>query len=252
MIPAAVPIDRAPVTPTPVLVAAAVAPRVTAAQLLAGRGALVVVAPHPDDETLGAGCLLHDAAALGVSCRVVCLTDGSASHRGSRAWGPDRIAEARQAELRAALAILAPGVEPEWLGHRDCGLPTDGPAADACAERLERAFPRGALVVAAWGRDPHVDHERGAALVARAARARLDLRVMAYPVWGRFGDEPAPEAVVLEASAAARLAKRRALACHATQMTRLIDDDPDGFVMSAEHQAHFLDHPEILLTPDAA
>jgi hypothetical protein len=30
-------------------------------------------------------------------------------------------------------------------------------------------------------------------------------------------------------------------------MTPLIADDPDGFVMSRAHQAHFLDHPEIFL-----
>jgi hypothetical protein len=30
-------------------------------------------------------------------------------------------------------------------------------------------------------------------------------------------------------------------------MTALIDDDPTGFVMSAAHQVHFLEHPEIYL-----
>ncbi len=241
---------RALAAPTPVLAAAAVAPRTTAAELLDGRGALVVVAPHPDDETLGAGCLLHDAFAAGARCRVVCVTDGSASHPGSRAWGPARIARARAAELDAAVAILAPGARVIRLGFPDCGLPAGGEAAGRAAGRIARSLPPGALVAVAWSRDPHVDHERTAALVRRAAEARPDLRLIAYPVWGRFDPRAeASGALVLRASPAARPAKRRALACHATQMTRLIDDDPEGFVMSPGHQAHFLDHPEILLAP---
>ena len=236
--------------PTPVLAAAAAAPRMRAAALLNGRDALVVVAPHPDDETLGAGCLLHDAHATGARCRVVCLTDGSASHPGSRAWGRERIARARAAELDDAVAILAPGAEVARLGWRDCGLPSGGVEAERAAERLGRLLPFGALVTVAWSRDPHVDHERAARLTGLAAAARPDLRRLEYPVWGRFDpDAEAAGVLVLDASAEARRAKRRALACHATQMTRLIDDDPDGFVMSPGHQAHFLDHPEVFVDP---
>jgi hypothetical protein len=56
-------------------------------------------------------------------------------------------------------------------------------------------------------------------------------------------------AQAIAASPAAREAKRRALACHRSQMTRLIDDDPEGFVMSDQQQAHFLQTPEIVLAP---
>ena len=51
------------------------------------------------------------------------------------------------------------------------------------------------------------------------------------------------------ASDAAVAAKRRALSCHRSQMTGLIDDDPTGFVMTDTHQAHFLTHPEIVIAP---
>lgn len=243
-------VARALAAPTPVLAAAALAPCVPVADLMGRRRDLVVVAPHPDDETLGAGCLLHDAAALGMRCRVVCVTDGSASHPGSRAWTSARIARARHAELDAAVAALAPRAEVIWMGWSDCGLPLGGEAAARCAAQIEAMLPEGALVVAAWSRDPHVDHERSGLLLTQALASRLDLRRVEYPVWGRFDPEASASCVlVLEASAAARCAKRRALACHATQVTRLIDDDPEGFVLSEAHQAHFLDHPEILLAP---
>ncbi len=233
---------------SPLLAAVAAAPTVTAEALLAGRRSLVVVAPHPDDETLGCGALLHEAAAGGIATRVVCMTDGSASHPNSRIWDRPRLAAMRRRELSAALSALAPGGDVIWLNYPDCGLPQARPGAEGCVARLAATFPADALVAAAWGGDPHVDHERTAALVARALGGRPDLAVVWYPIWGRFStDRPFRGLRALAAGPAAAEAKRRALACHASQMTRLVHDDPAGFVMSREDQAHFLQHPEIFL-----
>jgi Uncharacterized proteins, LmbE homologs len=49
-------------------------PPIGVADLLGGRP-LAVLAPHPDDETLGCGALLFDAAAHGARCTVICVTD---------------------------------------------------------------------------------------------------------------------------------------------------------------------------------
>lgn len=228
--------------------AAAGAPKVSAAALLDGRASLVVVAPHPDDETLGCGELIFEARSLGTAISVVCMTDGSASHPNSRRWPPAVVADLRRRELAAALAGLAPDAGLDWLGYADCGLPAQGAAAAACRRRLNAALPEAALVACAWGGDPHVDHERTAGHVAQVLRDRPDLAVIWYPIWGRFA--PTHDFAGLSrlaAGPAARAAKRRALSCHASQMTGLISDDPQGFVMSAEHQAHFLEHPEIFL-----
>ncbi len=233
---------------TPLLAGAAEAPWLTAEELIDGRDHLVVVAPHPDDETLGCGALLRDLQRAGTGVSVVCVTDGSASHPGSRAWPPDRVGQTRKAELEAALAHLAPGAPCHWLGYRDCGLPEAGPDFDSAMERLAACLPPGAAVAVTWAHDPHVDHERTAALVGAVASVRPDLRVLSYPIWGRFGPAAAPAGLVrVRASEAAREAKRAALACHRTQMTHLIDDDPDGFVMDAAHQAHFLETPELFV-----
>ena len=230
---------------TPLLAAAASRDRISAADLLAGHAALVVVAPHPDDETLGCGALLHEAGAAGLPCRVICMTDGSASHPRSRVWPRARLAALRRAEIEAAVSLLASHADLHWLGYPDCGLPDAGTDTE-CTERLAHLIPPGALVLSAWSGDPHVDHQRTAALLSRALRHRQDVTWLAYPIWGRFAAGPPPEGItVVEASPAARSAKARALAQHASQMQRLVTDDPDGFVMTAEDQAHFLHHPEI-------
>lgn len=230
---------------TPLLAAAASRGRTSAADLLAGHAALVVVAPHPDDETLGCGALLHEAGVAGLPCRVICMTDGSASHPRSRLWPRARLAALRRAEMEAAVSLLSSHAELHWLGYPDCGLPEAGADAE-CVERLARLIPPRALVLAAWSGDPHVDHQRSAALVSQALRHRPGAARLAYPIWGRFAPGPPPEGIrVVEASAAAQRAKVRALAQHASQMRRIVTDDPEGFVMTAEDQAHFLDHPEI-------
>lgn len=209
-------------------------PWITVNELLQGRP-LVVIAPHPDDETLGCGALLFDAAAAAVDTTVICVTDGSKSHPNSASHPPQRLATLRRREMEAATNIL--GARLHWLGHPDCEVDETAP--------LGHLIPEGALVLASWAGDPHRDHES----VARMAKAamRSDLALAFYPVWGRFTDVATAGTRRLRASPEAAGAKRRALACHESQMSRLIDDDPDGFVMEDWRQAHFLDHPEIII-----
>ena len=63
------------------------------AQLTGGAPALVL-APHPDDESLGCGALLA-ASFAGPGAHVICLTDGGASHLGSPTWPREALSALR-------------------------------------------------------------------------------------------------------------------------------------------------------------
>ena len=85
-------------------------------------GRTVVLAPHPDDESLGCGGLLARLAAHGVPARVVVVTDGAQSHPGSAAYPPERLRALREAEARAAVAALLERVLPTSSAHFDLSL----------------------------------------------------------------------------------------------------------------------------------
>ena len=82
---------------------------------------VLVVAPHPDDETLGCGGLISLLAQNGRVFYIVFVTDGSASHRNSSAWPAARLATQREREASNALACL--GIENGHAGFSGCLMP---------------------------------------------------------------------------------------------------------------------------------
>lgn len=201
---------------------------------------LLVVAPHPDDESLGCGGLIHAFARDGRAVKVAFVTDGGASHPGSRTWSRRRLAARRRDEARAALQALGLArTDSLFLDLPDADMPAPGSAADreACARlaALVRTFEPD-LTLLPWRRDPHRDH-RDAWRLGRVALAAAGSTsgVLEYAVWldelGAAADHPRAgevEAVVFDVGAG-RAAKRTAVAAHLTQTTDLIGDDPTGF-----------------------
>ncbi len=242
------------------------APRLRAARplLLGGIDRLVVLAAHPDDESLGAGGLISLAARAGARVRVVVATLGERSHPGSPTRTPADLARVRRAEAAAATDRLADGVVPELLGLPDGALDTAGealrgPVAEAAAWA---AAGRRGVLAAPWGDDGHVDHEvLGRA--ARAAAAAHGVECLEYPVWlwhwGGPDDLPAHGIRVLALDAGARAAKERALTAHASQVLPLSPAPGDEALLGPHVLArfrrpaeHFFVLPPAAAAPDAA
>ncbi|RZJ02563.1 MAG: PIG-L family deacetylase [Brevundimonas sp.] len=201
---------------------------------------LLVVAPHPDDESLGCGGLIHAFVRDGRAVTVAFVTDGGASHPGSLAWSRRRLAARRRDEALDALQALglsrADGL---FLDLPDSDMPAPGSAADRVAcdrlAALVRAFDPD-LTLLPWRRDPHRDH-RDAWRLGRVALAATGSSsgVLEYAVWldelGAPADRPRPQeadAVVFDVTSGLA-AKRAAVAAHLSQTTALIEDDPTGF-----------------------
>lgn len=150
---------------------------------------LVVVAAHPDDESLGAGGLIATAAAAALSIYVVLLTAGEASPHASPTKTRHALATLRLAEMENALARLAPESYLAFLGA------PDGAVADAetqVARSLTELLGDGrhTLLAAPWRHDGHPDHDasgRAAAVAAESSGARL----IEYPLLAWTHREPA-------------------------------------------------------------
>jgi LmbE family N-acetylglucosaminyl deacetylase len=140
---------------------------------------LVVVAPHPDDEVLGAGGLLQHMRAAGVEILVVAVTDGEASHPGARALGYD-LAALRAVETRVALDRLGCGaVHVERLGLTDGAVAEE---VELLSDRLTRLLKPDDLCLVPWREDGHRDHE-AVGRVGVAAAGAIRTPVLEYLVW---------------------------------------------------------------------
>ncbi|MBN2505253.1 MAG: PIG-L family deacetylase [Verrucomicrobia bacterium] len=171
---------------------------------------VLVVAPHPDDETLGCGGTLCRHAAGGDRVVVVFLTSGELGLKHlprERAWA------IREREASAAARVLGVAAV-EFLRQPDWGVGGHGAAAArGLRPVLERERPR--LVYVPHRKEWHPDH-RAALPVLRAALRGGALgapEVRAYEVWTPMARHDHVEDIT-----AVMPRKLRALRAHRSQL----------------------------------
>lgn len=204
----------------------------------AGTRRIIVIAPHPDDETLGCGGLIARAVRRGIGVAVIALTDGDASHPGSTRWPPASLGRLRTGEMRRALARLgAGGIPVRRMGWGDGEVAASGSVRALCRQLV--ALRAGSVLVTSDA-DHHEDHQAAARLAARAATA-LGLPLTHYAVWSRT-ERPRPT------PSPDRAAKRWAATAHRSQVGGYIADDPGGFRLSSRVLASLVRGAETFAT----
>jgi LmbE family N-acetylglucosaminyl deacetylase len=195
----------------------------------------LVIAPHPDDETLGCGGRVLLSRRAGTPVTVVVVGDGHGSHR-HVGGAADELRRRRRAELTAACALL--GVEHEdvcMLGYPDDAMAGRIDEIAAQLERLIRAT-RPDDVYVTCSEEPHPDHA-AVAVAARRAVARIEPtpRLLEYPIWlwsdwplsrrfrdgsglRRFGALARHRSIEIVRLEPVRAEKRRALAEYRSQL----------------------------------
>jgi LmbE family N-acetylglucosaminyl deacetylase len=211
---------------------------------------VLVVAPHPDDESLHCGGVIARLRRASKTVIVVFVSDGGASHVRSRLYPPERLAEIREAEAAAALDRL--GVRRDaavFWRVPDAAVPDQGePGFDRLVARAAELLRTGRIstVLAPWRDDPHRDH-RAASAIFRAAldRSIAKPRLLEYPGWTGVlpGSRPPPRSKrprrwTVDISSATAT-KRHAVDRHRSQLGRVVSDDPDGFVLTRRLRRRF-------------
>ena len=143
----------------------------------------VVVAPHPDDETLGCGAAIARKRDAGTDVTVVVVTDGRHSHRSDRIT-PDQLAALRAAEAEAACRRLGVGRSDLHLLGLEEG--TVAARSDEITRQLAAILDdvRPDDVLTTCGADWHVDHQVvSSATRAAVAAAAPAARLLEFPIW---------------------------------------------------------------------
>ncbi len=144
---------------------------------------LVVVFPHPDDETMATGGLLIAAKKLGWKTVVICLTRGGAGKIHIHANGYS-LKEVREKEFMKATKIL--GVDEVVLGDFDDGKLKEqsGKMTKWLDAHITRIHPGVVVTYDPSGFYGHPDH-----IVLSREIHKIYLKISSYPLFSKEGDE---------------------------------------------------------------
>ena len=226
-------------------------PSLDVSTLLEGRH-LVVVAAHPDDETLSAGLLLAAASDRGAPITVLVATAGERSHPDSITWTSARLAAVRRDEVQRAIAVLAPNAR---LVHLD--LPDSAVAdhEDRLAAALAPLVNEDAVLAAPWSHDGHADHDAAGRVAQRCAKA-VGAELLQYPIWlwhwGTPADLPWGRVAALEGTPSTLERKAAALTEHRSQVESLGPGPGDEPVVGPQVIARARRVVETFVLPDSA
>jgi LmbE family N-acetylglucosaminyl deacetylase len=217
---------------------------------------VLVVAPHPDDETLGCGGAIALLRALDCPVEVLVVSDGTMSHPNSLKYPALVLQALRASETLTAMQIL--GVETERvtflnLPDRAIPLPQDETWEDGlikCRKAIAKIKPQ--TIFLPWRCDPHPDHRATWQLVQKAI-APLSHKIFEYPIWdwdelqqGKIPNSTAMKGWRVDIQSVLPK-KREAIAAYRSQISNLIDDDPTGFQLSSQMLDNFLKPWEVYL-----
>lgn len=148
---------------------------------------VVVVSPHPDDETLGVGGMISMLVRGGCDVEVIALSDGEAAFPEADAHERVELARVRQREQEHALAQLGLSEGAcTRLRIADGKLSEAGDLPARIAARLQGAR----YCLAPFRADGHPDHEAAGHAAAEAC-ARVGVQLCEYVIWAWHWRSPA-------------------------------------------------------------
>lgn len=219
-------------------------------------GKTLVIAPHQDDESLGCGGTIALLRKMGFDVFVVFVSDGSMSHPNSKKYTTEKLIKLRESEAITALEILnVPRSNCTFLRLKDSKVPTIeelgfNNAVSNILLGIKKIKPQTILVP--WQKDPHKDHRASWNIVNTALQQTTQkIKVLQYFIWiwalAKAEDLPTDNNVSWYKINIKQVVeiKQKAINAHISQVTDLIDDDPEGFMLSPEILNYFASPVEI-------
>lgn len=180
-------------------------------------GHYLVIAPHPDDETLTVGGLIALLVLRGADVHVLGVTDGGNAY--PEHIGHDELARVRRGEQIVAVEHL--GVSADRLtslGFRDGDVAEH---EDELVEAIAHMSTPSTTIVAPWVHDVHADHEAVGRAAQRAAE-KTGCSVWFSLFWAWHHAPVASmndvDLIRIDIDDAVQTEKAAALHCHASQL----------------------------------
>ena len=219
------------------------------------KGTTVVIAPHPDDESLGCGGTIALLKKAGRSVKIIFVSDGSLSHPNSKKYPAPLLAKLREHEALAAAKILGVSkADCYFMRLKDGSVPNDKEINfnDTVNAMIKVLMPLNInTILLPWKNDPHKDHKACWQIVTEAIKQLgISVCLLHYLIW--FWERGTAEKEILKSvnwykidiTSVSNL-KLKAISAHKSQVTNLIDDDEQGFILSNEVLNHFNDTFEL-------
>lgn len=217
---------------------------------LANFGTTVVIAPHPDDESLGCGGTIALLRKAGLPVYIIFISDGTLSHPNSKKYPAEKLRNLREQEVLNALQVLnVPESNTSFMRLKDRSVPTKQDldfeiAVSTLLKKLESIKPKTILVT--WENDPHPDHRASWQILNQAVSLLNNKpRILQYLIWiwelGKQTDIANNQHIkwfCVDIKSVTKI-KKKTILSHVSQVSRLIDDDPEGFMLSPEILTHF-------------
>lgn len=142
---------------------------------------ILVLSPHPDDESIGCGGTISRHVAEGDQVHVLFLTCGE---KGGHGRSESVTAELREKEARAAAKIL--GIErTEFLRLPDGALRADATLVGSLSEKIRKWKPQ--RIYLPHGQESHADHRVAFRALRRALSDRGNSKskpeVLMFEIW---------------------------------------------------------------------
>jgi len=211
----------------------------------------LVIAPHPDDESLGCGGLIANLRKSGINVHVIFTTDGSMSHPNSQ--NTTAISRCKMREQEAVKALQVLGVAEEYitfLRGQDSALPATGEKGfEGFVAQMIGIITQvqPGLVLVPYEFDPHRDHRASWQITIAALDKHPHIEIWQYLIWlytlGKKEDvEPLtniPGGIQYLPMRDHKKLKKKAIAQHKSQLSLDVFEDPKGFYLKNEVLQNF-------------
>jgi LmbE family N-acetylglucosaminyl deacetylase len=174
---------------------------------------VLVIAPHPDDESIACGGTICLHAARGDRVAVAFLTSGEGGGERLRCLPPEQAWRIREREAEAAAEILGVN-ELTFLRHPDWFLGEEvGTAADSLGPILKREAPQ--IIYLPHAGEWHPDHQAALPIVLLALRGNAipEPSLLTYEFWTPLSQYDHNEDIT-----SVMANKVRAIRCHRSQL----------------------------------